>query len=128
MSDPRAVAEVDGVGELVRLDRAAPSHADRQVDGERGQTAAAGRVRERREHVGAREVVPELDAAGRTTARAELAVEAIAVRVAGDGHRAPAHVAAVAGGDLSGDAAGSLGTDLGRAMDGAAGGVPGKTA
>src|SRR2546423_10394318 len=96
MSDPRAVAEVDGVGELVRLDRAAPSHADRQVDGEGGQTTAAGRVRERREHAGAREVVPELDAPGRTTARAQLAVEAITVRVAGPGPRAPATAAAAA--------------------------------
>src|SRR5207253_9588193 len=117
MSGSRAVAEVDGVGELVRLDRAAPSQADRQVDGERGQTAAAGRVREGREHAGGCEVVPELEAAGRTAPRPELAVEAIAVRVAGDGNGAPADVAAAAAGDLQGDGAGCIRADVRRAVD-----------
>src|SRR6478752_1793751 len=60
MSDPRAVSQVDGVAQVVRVDRCAALQTDREVDLQRGETAAAGRVRERRECVRGGEVVGDL--------------------------------------------------------------------
>src|SRR4029077_8984609 len=60
ISDPRAVSQVDGVAEVIRADRRAALQADREVDPQRGETAAAGRVREGRECVRGDQVVGDL--------------------------------------------------------------------
>src|SRR5256885_4815467 len=110
ISDPRAVPQVDRVGELVLADRAA-FQADRKVELEGRETAAAGRVREGREDVGRRQVVRELDPA-RAARRAGLPVERVAVREAADGDRAPADVAAAPTGKLQRHGVGGEGRDI----------------
>ena len=64
MSAPRAVAEVDGVGELVRVERRAALQADGEVDDERREALATGYVRERGEDGACRQVVGDLDPLG----------------------------------------------------------------
>src|SRR2546427_11976274 len=60
ISDPRAVPEVDGVRELVLVE-GAPLEADREVELEGGEAAAAACVRERGKDVGGCQVVGVLD-------------------------------------------------------------------
>src|SRR5580765_7000720 len=119
MSDPRAVSQVDGVAEVVRADRRAALQADREVDSQRGETAAAGRVRERRECVRGDQVVGNLGAGGAARG-AGLPVERVATRVAGDGDGAPGDVAASAACDLERGRAGRVRSHVTRAVDVAA--------
>src|SRR5258708_16191410 len=64
-SDPRAVPQEDGVGQVVRSD-ARPSHAHVEIDLKRGEAETARNVRERRKDVAPRHIVthhPPLPAA-----------------------------------------------------------------
>src|SRR5918994_4795318 len=93
LSDPRAVPQVDGVGELVRAE-AVPSEADGKVDLQRGETSAALLVRKSWEGVLVGEVVGDLHARARTAGRTELPIEPVPIRVAVHGGGAPADIAA----------------------------------
>src|SRR6059036_3075341 len=92
ISDPRAVPQVDGVCELVEVDRGAAFEADRKVELKGRKTATAGRVCKGGKDIRRREVVRELDAA-RAARGPELPVERVAVRETADRDRAPADVA-----------------------------------
>src|SRR5439155_14183871 len=92
------VPEEDRVCELVLVDPAGRARvADDEVELERGEAAAADRMGVRGKGGRAGEIVADLDARARAATRARLPVEAVAVRVAADGRRAPADIPAAAG-------------------------------
>src|SRR2546425_2950976 len=115
ISDPRAVPQVDGVRELVLVDRAS-LEAHGEVELERREAAAAGIVRKDGKDVGRRQVVGELDPT-RATRGAALPVERIAICVAAHRNRAPADVPAAAGWKLERHGVGREGRHVGRAVD-----------
>src|SRR2546430_2576221 len=97
-SDPGAVPQEDGVGEVVGSD-ARPSHAHVEIDLKRREAETARNVRERWKDVVARQIVGHHHP-GRVARGPRLPVQPVALRVTRDRRGAPADVAAAARRDL----------------------------
>src|SRR5919204_7058018 len=98
--DPRAVPQIDGVGQFVNPRCSDFVDADREAHAHPSEASAAGDVGETGEGRGRREVIRELRPGGRATGRPDLAVERPSGRRAGHLSGAPRDVAAGAGADL----------------------------